>query len=87
MDVSWEPSEQIDVGPLGRLTAQVMEQVSGRYGSDASLRTVAVLCEIDTETCSEILVVCSDPRAWVQLAFLEEGKVSLERALDREEDE
>lgn len=87
MDMSWEPSEQVDVAPLGRLCAEVMEQISERYGEGARVLTVAVVAEVDTEECSEILVACTDRRAWVQLAFLKEGELSVERLLERMERE
>lgn len=72
----------MDTSPLGRLTAQMMEQLEAAYGDSHSLRTVAIIAECDSPTDGKIIVGCSDDRPWVWEAFLHEALGTVERRRD-----
>lgn len=61
----------IESTPVGSLAMRFMELLGETYDEDATVRTVAIVAEVDTPDSSEVLVVCDDDRRWVQLAFLE----------------
>jgi hypothetical protein len=51
------------------------------------VRTAALVIEVEHGEESETLVTATDDRLWVQVAFLREGVVVLEREMDRQEEE
>lgn len=70
---------------LGLLTARAMEQLEERYGDqEVLLRTAAVVLEVESDDGSDILVCSTEPRSWVQIAFLDEGIRALERCSEEE---
>ena len=79
----------VDTQALGTLAARAMELLEERYASeDAHIRELALVLEVDLSgERSQVLVTATDPRLWVQLAFLKEGIFSVERELERQEDE
>jgi hypothetical protein len=67
--------EGIDTRMVGHVAADLMEPVSGRFGEDARVETVAVVVEVrhpDDESgeATTITCGCSEPRAWAQSGLL-----------------
>jgi hypothetical protein len=73
--------------PLGVLCARALEMLGDRYEGDALVRTAALVIEVEHGEEQETLVTATDDRLWVQVAFLREGVVVLEREMDRQEEE
>lgn len=65
----------IDTSVLGQLAAEVMDEVLAAYGEeeDFTLRTAAVIVEVDSARSGHIIVKCSDDRPWVLEAFMGEA--------------
>jgi hypothetical protein len=67
-------TQGIDTSMVGHVAADLMDQVSERFGEDATVETVAVVVEVrhpdgDTEA-TTITCGCSDERAWAQSGLL-----------------
>ena len=67
-------TQSIDTTMVGHVAADLMEQVSERFGEDATVDTVAVVVEVrhpdgDSEA-TTITCGCSDHRAWAQSGLL-----------------
>jgi hypothetical protein len=61
-----------------------MEQLSENYedAETASIRTVAVIAEVDCGERTELSWAVSDDRLWFQVAFLNEAKIAAEDRIE-----
>lgn len=83
-------SGEIDTGPLGILCAKVMDEVASEFGEDATVRTIALVVEVDRADSTWMLVRSTDDRLWVQRALLDEGIAFIDKhvgAIEQGEDE
>jgi hypothetical protein len=72
----------IDTTPLGQLTARVMEDIGDNYGEEYTVRTAAVIVEVDSATQGRLLALCTDDRPWVLSALLGEAMDSVDASRD-----
>ena len=75
---------EIDTQKVGRLAAELMEQISGQFGDEAAVETVALVVEVrhqgeDGGGSTTITCRCSDDRAWIQSGLLRFGAELVER--------
>jgi len=63
----------VDTTQVGSLAANVMEHIEDKYDDDTTVRTVAIVVEVDTGDSTTIVTRCNDDRSWVQMRFLEEA--------------
>lgn len=80
---------EIDTSMLGEIAAEAMERIAADFGDAATIRTVAIIAEIDVHDATHFYVASSDDRPWMQMAFLEQGIENIENRLAaqrREED-
>lgn len=69
----------IDTQRIGDLTAQVMHALQRYDGEQWRIQTVAMIVELDSEASGELVVKCSETRAWVMEAFLGEAYDTVQR--------
>lgn len=69
----------IDTTPLGELTARVMDQIDS-FGEEYTVRTAAVVVEIDSPVHGRLFALCTDDRPWVLSALLGEAMDSVDAA-------
>lgn len=76
----------IDATPLGALTARVMDHIE-TFGQDNTdeytIRTAAVVVELDSAKHGRLFALSTDDRPWVIAALLDEAI----RSIDHERDE
>ena len=80
---------------LGQLTAELLDIIEAAElpeGSEAHIRTAAIVIEIerddtDGEGYTKILTRCTDTRRWLQEGLLEAGKVAIRRDTEAADDE
>ena len=71
----------MDTTRVGTIAAELMENISEKYGEDATLGVVAVVVELDVPASDEnehgethIVYRCSEPRRWIQAGLFERAK-------------
>jgi hypothetical protein len=86
----------IDATPLGALTARVMDHIEtfgAAHGDEYTIRTAAVVVELDSEKNGRLFALSTDDRPWVLAALLDEAVRSIDQERDalrgqpREDDE
>lgn len=72
---------------IGELAMQAMDQIEESFGDEATVGTVCIVADLVVKNDDEegmpfnpIIVVCSDPRRWVQLAILQQAVQNAEEA-------
>ena len=77
----------IDTTLIAEVCAQMVERVDEQFGADCTLRTVALVVEVDSGPSTHILAAASDDRPWVQMEFLGQGIDVINHAMDAERDD
>lgn len=70
----------IDTTPLGELAALVMDAITEHLGDEFTVRTAAIIVEVDSPKQGRLLARCTDDRPWVLSALLAEAQDSIDAA-------
>lgn len=74
----------MDTSVIGQFIAQLMEQLTEDWPDGSTISDVAVVVDLIRADGEEILLTaCTDKRAWVQRALLDEGLATLDYAEQR----
>lgn len=81
----------MDLGDVCIYAMKVVEDMTDQFGEHAVIRQVAIVLDVETEDSTVTVMSCDDDRQWLQLAFLEEARLTVEEgssvaALEDDED-
>jgi hypothetical protein len=77
----------VDTAVLADLCASAVEAVDRDWGDTYTIRTAALIIEIDSPKQGQLIIRASDDRPWVQRAFLEEAVDVIDAWRDKANDE
>lgn len=78
----------VDLGPIGRVTADLMDELERELDEDDVIGVVAIIVEIRSPDRTTISYRCSDARQWIHRALLREAlDVSEDGDVDPDDDE